>query len=339
VRQSLLALLALSCLLPACGADDPVPGPKAGPGFAYPLDDTLRLHHVQVKSTHNSYHVETDGNEIDPWRYTHLPLGQQLGEQGVRHFELDVHYSAAKEAFDVYHLPVIDEQTTCRTFKDCLGALKTWSDAHPAHHAIVVQMEIKDPEPADFEAYFEALHVEIRAVWPSDRLFTPAMLKADHASLADAVRSDGWPTLGELRGKILFTLDDAGAFQRAYSHDRSHLDDRILFAHAAPEDPFAAIAVLNDPFDAAAISAATSANMLVRTRADSDSVEPMAGDTARREAALASGAHFVSTDYPVPDGVLDYSLEVPGGTPSRCNPVTAPAECTSLAIEDPAFVR
>jgi hypothetical protein len=35
---------------------------------------------------------------------------------------------------------------------------------------------------------------------------------------------------------------------------------------------------------------------------------------------------------------LAYVVQIPDGTPARCNPVTAPADCTPLALEDPAFV-
>jgi hypothetical protein len=82
----------------------------------------------------------------------------------------------------------------------------------------------------------------------------------------------------------------------------------------------------------------------VRTRADGDNVEPFAGDTSKRDAALASGAQFVSTDYPVivpgvPMTGTPYVVDIPGGTPARCNPVTAPAACASTDIEDPKFMK
>jgi hypothetical protein len=46
----------------------------------------------------------------------------------------------------------------------------------------------------------------------------------------------------------------------------------------------------------------------------------------------------VGTDYPVKVNGVDYVVEIPGGTPSRCNALTAPAECTPEAIEDPKFI-
>lgn len=55
-------------------------------------------------------------------------------------------------------------------------------------------------------------------------------------------------------------------------------------------------------------------------------------------AALAGAVQILSTDSPAPVPHVDYVVEIPGGTPSRCNPKSAPSECTSEAIEDPAFL-
>jgi hypothetical protein len=74
---------------------------------------------------------------------------------------------------------------------------------------------------------------------------------------------------------------------------------------------------------------------IVRTRADADTTEARNDDTTRREAALASGAQFVSTDFPVPSPSFGtgYFVEIPGGTTARCNPVNGPAGCRSEALE------
>ena len=76
--------------------------------------------------------------------------------------------------------------------------------------------------------------------------------------------------------------------------------------------------------------------MVPRTRADSDGEEATALDTTRAEAALGSGAHFISTDHPYPGDAEAYGFVIPAGTPSRCNPITAPDDCAPLEIEDPA---
>ncbi len=66
----------------------------------------------------------------------------------------------------------------------------------------------------------------------------------------------------------------------------------------------------------------------VRTRADTDTTEARSGDTTRRDAALASGAQIVSTDYYRPDprggkekGWSEYCVQIPGGGAIRINPI------------------
>lgn len=306
--------------------------PDIPPKFDYPLDDTLRMHHIQAKSTHNSYHIETPDNTVMDWMYTHAPLDVQLGKQGVRHVEIDIRFNTSLEIFEVFHLPILDEQTTCRKFTECLKVLKAWSDAHRAHHALVVQIEMKDSVVMQTaETYFEALHKEIRSVWPEERLFTPDELQGQEATLREAVLKHGWPTLGELRGQVFFTLDDDGTNRDFYTKNSTSLAGRIIFVDSAPSDPFAAIAILNDPLgNAAQMQEAVAANMLVRSFVD--------GSQEKRDAAIAVGAHFLTTDFPAPVAGMDYFFDLPDGTPTRCNPVTAPAACTSEAIEDPKFV-
>jgi len=307
--------------------------PDVQPTYDYPKDDELRVDELQAKSTHNSYHVEPPNNDLQAWNYSHLPLERQLDEQGVRHVELDVYLEGG--VFNVFHLKLIDDHTTCAALTACLSALKGWSDAHRGHHPIVVQLELKSTGPGDPEPAFEELHREILSVWPESRIVTPAFVKGGAPSVAAAL-AEGWPTLGATRGKVLFTLDDHGDLQRAYTHDRRDLEGRLLFPDSDPGDPFAAIMVANDPIGGAdRIAKGLAAHMLVRTRADGDGVEAEANDTAKRDAALASGAHFVSTDYPAKRPDFEYFVEIPGGTPSRCNPTTAREGCASTDLERP----
>ena len=95
---------------------------------------------------------------------------------------------------------------------------------------------------------------------------------------------------------------------------------------------------LDDPLaDGAQIADLVGKGYLVRTRADANNVEPAADDTTRLDAALASGAQWVSTDYPGPDGAKalgsSYVAELPGFRAARCNPVTAPASCDDATVE------
>ena len=96
----------------------------------------------------------------------------------------------------------------------------------------------------------------------------------------------------------------------------------------------AAIFSLTDPLgDGEEITRLVSDGYIVRSRADSGGEEADNNDTARRDAALSVGAHSISTDYPAQVEGMDYWVEIPEGTPSRCNPISAPDWCTSSDLE------
>jgi len=150
------------------------------------------------------------------------------------------------------------------------------------------------------------------------------------------VRNHGCPALRKSRGKVLFALDSAGPARDAYVAGHPSLEGRVMFTNSPPGTPEAAYVVRNDPIaDGGEISDLVARGYLVRTRADADTVQARTGDTTMREAALASGAQFVTTDYPVPDPDFGtgYSVSIPGGSPARCNPVNAPERCRSDRLE------
>ncbi len=321
-------------MLVACG------GEPEGQGFFYPLDDLLRFNHLQAKGTHNSFHVETDGVAIEEWNYTHLPLDRQMAEQGVRQFELDVYWTQYGNR--VYHVPLIDQGSTCDFLVDCLADLKSFSDDNPAHHPIFVLVEPKTPlREHQQESWLAELEEDLLSVWPEDRLVTPDSVRGEADSLSEQLADGGWPTLGALRGKALFVLHTGGSLRDLYTDGGRSAAGCLLFPDAGGDLtlPFAAVHTVNNPvYQGDTIAELAEAGHLVRTRSDADLVEAREGDDSRHQAALASGAHFLSTDVPVPRDDLDYLGDLEGGTPSRCNPLTAPVACTAEAIEDPRFI-
>ncbi len=327
----------ITAFLTACPAPS---SSDSGPDrpFVYPLDDLLRVQHLQVKGTHNSYHQAPDHDAVAEWNYSHAPLREQLSCEGVRQFELDIHQRSSG-GFDVFHVPVLDEGTSCATLRQCLGDLRSWSDASPGHHPIFVMIEPKNGYREDeVEDYLAELEAAIDDSWP-DRLLTPDLVQGHHPDLATALAADGWPTLGEVRGHLLLWLLDRGGFSEAYTRGGTDLGGRLMFPLSEPGDPFAAVMMRDGPEgNVEAIQALVQANYLVRTRSDSGGVESESDGEARRDAALESGATMISTDYPAPVEGSDYWLRLPEGTPSRCNPMTAPQECSSEALEDPRAI-
>jgi hypothetical protein len=310
-------------------------GSSGGESSTGAPQDGLRINELQAMGTHNSYHI-SPGPSVKDLDYTHRPLPEQL-DGGARQFELDVHFGQPDQPIDVYHLEVIDTGTTCATLTDCMQGLRGWSDEHPMHHLLYVMIEVKTPYNAILvDDLLAALEAQILAVWPRERVVTPDDVQGDAADLRGGLAERGWPTIAATRGKILVVLHDDGFWRDRYVEGGT--SGRLLFPDAFGDLtlPFAAVHTLNDPVgDAMKIGEVVDAGHLVRTRADSDNVEPLAGDTSRGEAALASGATFISTDYPPPQGEIDYVFEIPDGTPSRCNPRTAPEDCTPAMIESP----
>jgi hypothetical protein len=142
----------------------------------------------------------------------------------------------------------------------------------------------------------------------------------------------GWPTLAASRGKVIFTIDDSPERWKAYADGHPSLKGRLAFVNAdkAPDAPEAAYMTMNEPLkDQALIRQRAAQGFLIRTRADADTREARTGETARRDAAFASGAQFVSTDYLWEDARFGtgYTAALPGGGEVRCNPVTSAPGC------------
>lgn len=345
----LAPLILLACGLPGCSFDSKAGGSRAAGGiepvsgaadYGYSRDDRLRLNHLQVKGTHNSYHRRPRFALVREHDYEQASLDVQLGEYGVRAVELDIHPSS--RGYEVYHLPVIDSRSTCALLIDCLGVLKRWSDSNPGHHPLFVWIEPKDElGGGDFD--MDALDAEILSVWPRERLVTPALVKGGRESVREAIVEDGWPTLGELRGRAMFMLLDRGRQRDAYlrgSKGPGALDGRVLFVHANPldyDEPFAAVAKIDDP-SSPHIAVALEKGIIVGSNVGSALLSDER-NIQKLRAGLGNGVHLLTGDYPAPVKGRTYWFDMPGGSPSRCNPITAPAGCASKDVEALGILR
>jgi Phosphoinositide phospholipase C, Ca2+-dependent len=300
--------------------------------------------------------------------YNHGPLLGQL-DDGARALELDLVYdpqggrfahpaglklagipedpayvaAMSKPGFKVLHIQDIDFTSNCLTFVECLTVIEGWSRAHPRHTPILITMNTNDEKsrapggidelPFDEKAY-DALDAEIRSVFSAKELITPDDVRGDYPTLREAVLKHGWPTLGASRGRFLFGLDEEPPHVSAYRGARKSLEGRVLFVNTPEDSPAAGYITLNEQADVSRIMADVKAGYVVRTRADADTVEARRNDTTRRDAALASGAQYVSTDYRQPDTRLsNYQARLPNGAITVCNPVRAADRCAGIPIE------
>ena len=311
-----------------------------------------------------------DPEEAEGIDYGHRPLGEQL-DAGARQLEIDVYYdpeggryadpaglSAADLALDparraafagpgfkVMHIQDVDVFSSCMRLVDCLGVIRRWSLAHPDHAPMLLMFNLKtDASPVaggtaalPFDAAaFDALDAEVRSVFPPDELITPGDVQGSYPTLRQAVRAGNWPTLGAARGKVLFALDEPLEKTGPYRGAGDTLKGRVFFVDAPASSPVAAYMTINDPVtDAKRIRKAVRQGFIVRTRADSGTVEARRNDPRRRAAALASGAQYVSTDYLWPDPRFPggYQVRLGAGAAARCNPVRAARRCGGVAVE------
>jgi hypothetical protein len=329
---------------------------------------THNSYHVQPIPRLISIYLTFDPSAVF-LEYTHRPLPEQFGQLGIRQIELDVFrdpdgflYASAiayqilngpvtvpelePPGTKVFHIQDIDWVSTCSLLADCLAQVRDWSDANPGHLPIAILIELKEetidlspfmatvPLPWDGDALDE-LDSDIRAILPAAKIVTPDDVRGGASSLEAAVLDDGWPTLEQARGRVLFLMDNGGGKRELYRAGRPSLEGRVLFTNAVPGDADAAFVKMNSPVgNEALIQDLVGAGYIVRTRADADTVQARLNDTTQRDAAITSGAQYVSTDYPEPNlAFSDYRVTLPGGVPRRCNPVNAPQGCRDFALE------
>ena len=227
----------------------------------------------------------------------------------------------SKPGFKAIHVLDVDYRSSCLLLSECLQEVAAWSKAHPHHLPIVITLRTNDsktpmpgathPLPCD-EAALNALESEIKAAFTADQLFIPDQLQGRYPSLHDAAMAHAWPKLGAARGKSIFVLDDSMAKMRAYQGHRASLEGRLMFVAADQASPLAAFINIPDPVkDEARIRDAVKAGFMIITRADDDTHEARANNPARRNAAFASGAQIIRTNFIHPDpaiGAYDVSL-------------------------------
>lgn len=298
--------------------------------------------------------------------YSHAPLPQQFDGQTVRGLELDLFPDPEGGAYahplvrrmageprlegmdepgiKVLHVADLDYATTCRTLQLCLAQVRAFSEANPEHAPIPILLELKSTDdrleaaggarsvPWDRDR-LDALDAEIRAMFDEDDMITPDDVRAGAETLESAVLQDGWPSLDDARGQVMFLLDnDPGEIRDAYVAGRPNLEGAAVFTNARPGLPDAAFVKRNEPLtQSAEITDLVRRGYYVRTRSDVPVRTVLADDPAMRDAAFASGAQIISTDFPVPGMAArydsDFVTSLPGGGEVRCNPVNAPKRC------------
>jgi hypothetical protein len=240
--------------------------------------------------------------------------------------------------FKTIHVIDVDYRSSCPALTQCLAQVAAWSRAHPAHLPIIITLRpnvAKTPMPgattpvAFDAAALDALDADVRVAFQPGEIITPDQVQGTHDSLRQAAMAGGWPKLGVARGKVLFVLDGGEAVTRAYQGDRKSLEGRAMFVAADQASPLAAFVTIADPLnDGARIVAAVKAGFIVSTRADAQTREARLYNTDRRDAAFASGAQIVSSDFASADPAIGpYRVSLKDNPAALCGAALAPEAC------------
>jgi len=304
--------------------------------------------------------------------YNHAPLTEQLEKYGVRGLELDVWndpeggrfydrmcrkfvfkpVASREEAlkqpgFKLLHIPDIDFISTNPTLVSALQEIKKWSDAHPDHLPVFINIEtevstvgddvklLKDfCHAAPFDSLAsENLDHEVKSVFGEalHGVITPDMVRGNYATLEQAALAGNWPTLQAAAGKVIFIIDGDGNSGDIYKVGHPSLKGRAMFVYSNPGTPEAAFVIKNGAKDEYAdIQKCVKQGYIVRTRCDDGTKQARTGDYTDMKAALCSWAQIVSTDYYRPDSRAPskawttYHVQLPGGGIARADSISAP---------------
>ena len=289
--------------------------------------------------------------------YAHLPLTTQL-DLGMRQLELDVFYDPDGgryanpylpraipwigrrykvpemdlPGFKVMHVQDVDQRSHCALFTDCLAEILEWSKSRPDHTPILILINAKQDKidleeaivPLAFtEKAFDALDAELLAAIPEEKLITPDQIRSNGPTLREGLIQNGWPRYEDAKGKFIIALDERPETVKTYLRGNTSLEGHPMFVNSISETAdHAAYFTMNEPLeDQDQIRNAREAGFLIRTRADADTLEARNNDTARREAAFASGAQYISTDYYIArESFSDYKVALPANAITHCQP-------------------
>lgn len=228
-----IILPALFCLMVSCSSGNSQDNTTSSSAIncdeitAENSNDCLRLNHIQVLGTHNSYKMRPHpelvaqlNEHMDGWSrnidYEHRPLTEQLEEFGIRQFELDVfadttgglfsepsgaqhvgdeQFIRADEmmepGFKVLHGQDLDYRSTCLTLNACLTEVREWSESNPNHLPVFILIEAKDGQIEDRGpiTFTEPVQFNPDLMHDIDREIRE-VFEADHLIIPDDVRGD-----------------------------------------------------------------------------------------------------------------------------------------------------
>lgn len=281
------------------------------------LMKSCNLHSFRALATHNSYKQGLNPcasflfNYCIPfmgnYNYSFENITSQLNN-GVRSFEIDVTVidNNKGRVYEIIHHPLLDNKTSAIDFRLCLREIAMWSENNPTHMPITVLFEVKprnviastkDATVDDIKAWSGIITEEFKGSYYSSK----DMLKDKCNDYYIFTKNDKYPSLEEMKGKVMFLLHD-GDLVREYI-SQVEVGDMEIFplisGDAMAEDSelrkFTPFSISNYPLRTELISKLTDEyNLIVRTRLDDYPVIT----NEDFDAALSGNAQILTTDWP-----------------------------------------
>ena len=279
------------------------------------------LQDVAYEASHNTYLPDnTDGTYITE-HFT----------DGMMHIELDIldtsMYGTADDVFGPNwwvshgHYGLFTTHCSGQRLSNCLARIQTYHDNNSTHPLITVWIDKKQgwesmsstdrsPVSLDFliDDYFPA----------SVEIFEPGDLSdGSGPSLRDVVLTDGWPTHGDLTGRIMFVLTshgdaDGNTWLKQYAENRQLNAKAFIAPHGSSLSPpqsfgttsvgYTWVAIYNFEW----ISSTSNGNCNNATCYNVDDAHGYnfltrtwdLDDQAEYDAAEVAGANFLPVEYP-----------------------------------------
>ncbi|MFN7935723.1 MAG: Ca2+-dependent phosphoinositide-specific phospholipase C [Bryobacteraceae bacterium] len=214
------------------------------------------LNHTWRASVHNAFfHGSGEAFATGPKQH----LLDSLYIDRARGLEFDLHADHAGRKFDVYHTDT-EAYSLCQIFNSCLDVVRAWHFGNPLHDVLFLHLEPKQILPSDRffrptgltpwdldAVLIEKLQDAKAGSWlytPKDYLgwceasswnkiypnpaTRPSFTAHIGEDLQKAISLCGWPTMDELRGKIMVTIHGAFANNEYDVYDYTNAPGRNL---------------------------------------------------------------------------------------------------------------
>lgn len=276
------------------------------------IDETKKIYRNLSELTFDAISSKTG----DFWSET---LTQQLN-CGLRSFEMDIETfdRDGEISFTCMHSPYIEMATSCYDFSLALKEIALWSDNNPNHLPVTIIIEVKSLFiPLEDMKFFniDYAHVLDGVLRESlgEKLFTPADMLRDYSSFGEMRAADDWCKVKDMLGKVVVLLHEGNITEEYIEIDPS-IRTQAMFPMLRYEDidrDCASFILCNDPEELLEVEEEVIAENKIMVRTRTDKFTDVTQE--RREQALASGAHIVSTDYPVRTDLTEDSYLVSFG--------------------------